>query len=530
MIPDRPWLSRALALAAAAAAAVAHPPFGLLPGLLGYALLLDRLETQGPRPLRSAFFRGWLAGTAYFAVGTWWIAEAFFVDAAAHGWMAPFAVTFMAAGLGLFWGAAAWLYRWIAPRGVARLFAFAGAFAVLEWLRGHVLTGFPWNLPGETWRAGSAMSQVAALVGAYGLTWITLVLAGAPALWREGRKGRLVLGGAVLVLAGLWGWGMARLSTPLPATTGPVVRLVQANIPQSDKYNLALFRSIVTTYVDLTRTPARRPVDIVIWPEGALPDSVDAYLAPGSWAHDQINGALAPGQVLMVGGYRVQPTAARPLYFNTFVAVRRTETGLRFLGFYDKHRLVPFGEFIPLDRFFAPLGLHQLVQVGEGFSEGPEPRPMLLEGLPAMQPLICYESLFPGFTRQGARLAGRRASVIVNVSNDAWFGATSGPLQHLNLASYRAIEEGLPMLRATPTGVSAVVDALGRTRSSDSLSHGVRGVLDAVVPSSLPPTPYTRTGDLGFALMLLFSGVTGVAGINRRLRQSRSNPIWGGKP
>ena len=530
MTPDKPWLSRVLVLAAGSAAALAHPPFGLLPGLLGYAVLLDRLETAGVRPLRSAFFRGWLAGTAYFAIGTWWIAEAFFVDAAAHGWMAPFAVTFMAAGLGLFWGAAASLYRLIAPRGVSRLFVFAGAFAVLEWLRGHVLTGFPWNLPGETWRAGSAMSQGAALVGAYGLTWITLALAAAPALWREGRKGRLALAAAVLILAGLWSWGAARLTTTLPSTSGPVVRLVQANIPQSDKYNTALFRSIVSTYVGLTRTPAVRPVDIVIWPEGALPDSVDAYLAPGSWAYDQINGSLSPGQVLMVGGYRVQPTAGQPLYFNTFVAARRTTVGLQPLGFYDKHRLVPFGEFIPLDRIFAPLGLHQLVQVGEGFTAGPEPRPMLLQGLPALQPLICYESLFPGFTREGARLAGRRASVIVNISNDAWFGATSGPLQHLNLASYRAIEEGLPMLRSTPTGVSAVVDAFGRTSGRDSLSHGVRGVLDAVIPASLPPTIYARTGDLGFALMLLFSGLTSVASINRGLRRSGANPIWGGKP
>jgi apolipoprotein N-acyltransferase len=199
------------------------------------------------------------------------------------------------------------------------------------------------------------------------------------------------------------------------------------------------------------------------------------------------------------------------------------------LGLYDKYRLVPFGEYIPLDRFFAPLGLHQLVQVGEGFSTGPRPQPMLIQGLPAMQPLICYESLFPGFTRQGAIMAGRRASVIVNVSNDAWFGATSGPLQHLNLASYRAIEEGLPMLRSTPTGVSAVIDAYGRIVSGDSLSHGVMGVIDAPIPSALPTTIYARIGDLLFALMMSLSGLVALAGVNLRLRQMRRNPIWGGK-
>ena len=530
MGPQRPWLDRILVLAAGAAAALAHPPFGFLPGLLGYAVLLDRLDATGARPLRSAFFRGWLAGTAYFAIGTWWIAEAFFVDAAAHGWMAPFAVSFMAMGLGLFWGAAASVYRLIAPKGLIRVLVFTGALAALEWLRGHVLTGFPWNLPGETWRAGSAMSQTAALVGAYGLTWITLVLASSAALFRDGWRGRVAIVLAALVLGGFWAWGAARLATPLPPTTGPLVRLVQANIPQSDKYNVALFRSIVSRYTDLTRTPARRPADIVIWPEGAIPDEIDAYLAPGSWAHDQVMAALQPGQVLMVGGYRVQSTATRSIYFNTFVAVRRTADGLQPLGFYDKHRLVPFGEYIPLDRYLAPLGLHQLVQVGEVFTEGPEPQPMLLQGLPALQPLICYESLFPGFTRQGARLAGRRPQLIVNVSNDAWFGATSGPLQHLNLAAYRAIEEGLPMLRSTPTGVSAVIDPYGRIPRGDSLTHGVRGVLDATIPPLLPPTIYARIGETGFALMLVFSGLASVVAVNYRLRQSRQNPIWGGKP
>lgn len=512
------------------AAAVAHPPFGILPGLIGYAVLLHQLDTTGPRPLRSAFFRGWLAGAAYFAVGTWWIAEAFFVDMAAHGWMAPIAVTAMAAGLALFWGAAALAYRLIAPRGLSRLLVFAGAVSLLEWLRGHVLTGFPWNLPGETWRAGSAMSQTASLAGAYGLTWITLVIAAAPAVWRDGRKGWAGVAAAALALAGLWIWGAARLTTPPPpAGPHPIVRLVQANIPQSDKYDAALFRSIVSRYVALTRAPGPRPVDIVIWPEGAIPDSIDSYLTPGSWAYDQINGALTPGQALLVGGYRIQPAAARPLYFNTFVAVRRTPAGLQPLGLYDKYRLVPFGEYIPLDRFFAPLGVHQLVQVGEGFSTGPRPQPMLIQGLPAMQPLICYESLFPGFTRQGAIMAGRRPTVIVNVSNDAWFGATSGPLQHLNLASYRAIEEGLPMLRSTPTGVSAVIDAYGRIVSGDSLSHGAMGVIDTPIPSAVPTTIYARIGDLLFALMMSLSGLVALADINLRLRQMRRNPIWGGK-
>ncbi|MBW8858223.1 MAG: apolipoprotein N-acyltransferase, partial [Caulobacter sp.] len=190
-----PWRARGLALLAGLAAALAHPPFGILPGLLGYALLLWLLDAiDSPRPLRSAFFRGWLTGLSYFGLSTWWIAEAFMVDAANQGWMAPFAVAAMAAGMALFWGLAAVLYRLVRPPGVRRMLVFAGAYAVLEWTRGHILTGFPWNLPGETWRAGSAVSQVAAVVGAYGLTWITLTVAAAPAVWRDGRRGRITVG------------------------------------------------------------------------------------------------------------------------------------------------------------------------------------------------------------------------------------------------------------------------------------------------------------------------------------------------
>ncbi len=172
------------ALLAGLAAGLAHPPFGLILGLLGYAVLLLRLETVGERPRRSAFLMGWLAGLGYFGLSTWWIAEPFLVDVAIHGWMAPFAVVLMGGGLALFWGAAGLAYRWLRPRSAWKPLVFAGCFAAAEWLRGHILTGLPWNLVGESWRAGSAPSQAAALVGSYGLTWITLAIASTrPGCW-----------------------------------------------------------------------------------------------------------------------------------------------------------------------------------------------------------------------------------------------------------------------------------------------------------------------------------------------------------
>lgn len=518
----RPDLARVprwvLALGAGLAAALAHPPFGVLPGLLGYPLLLWLIDSaDADRPLRSAFWRGWLAGAAYFGVGAWWIAEAFLVDIVHHGWMAPFAVTFMAGGIALFWGAACLAYRWIADRtpggpGLGRVLVFAGVLAVFEWLRGHVLTGFPWNLVGETWRAGSAMSQTAALVGAYGLTWITLAMACAVVLWREGRAGKVAAGFAGMLLIALSGWGALRLSAaPAEAPDALRLRIVQADIKQSAKYDPAEFQRIVDAYVGLTSRPypGGRPADIVIWPEGAIPDAINSYLAPGTWTLAAIGGALHPGQTLLVGAYRVEGTQDDYRAFNSLVAVRRTGESLEPAGVYDKHRLVPFGEFLPLDKLMSSLGVKTLVHVGDGFSSGPPPRPLQPEGLPAFQPLICYEALYPGFTRAGVKASGIRPAFIVNVSNDAWFGATSGPLQHLNLASYRAIEEGLPMIRATPTGVSTVIDARGR-QTGRSLRLGETGVIDARLPSGRYETPYRRFGDLPFLLLLLISGLAGL--------------------
>lgn len=522
------WL---IALAAGAAAALAHPPWGLLPGLLGYPLLLWLIDTADQaRPLRSAFWRGWLAGLAYFGIGTWWIAEAFLVDIAAHGWMAPFAVALMAGGVALFWGAAALVYRWIRPTGVLRVLVFAGVLAGFEWLRGHVLTGFPWNLPGETWRAGSAMSQTAALVGAYGLTWVTLATVSTAALWREGRSGRIAIGLATLTLAGMFAYGAIRTSRIEPsirASGEPVrIRIVQADIKQAAKYDPAHFKRIVDGYVGLTARPYPdgRPADIVVWPEGAIPAAINDYLAPGTWTRQAIENSLQPGQVLLVGAYRFEDQTT---VFNSLAAIRRTADGLEPAGVYDKHRLVPFGEYMPLDSLMGALGIKALVHVGDGFSSGPPPQPMRVAGLPAFQPLICYEGLFPGFTQTGARLAGAAPAFIVNLSNDAWFGSTSGPLQHFNQASYRAIESGIPLIRSTPTGVSGVIDALGQV-GAGRLQLGDTGVIDATLPTQRFETLYNRLGSLPFIAMLLVSGACSTRIRVVQVLKRRQNGVKGG--
>ncbi len=498
-----------LAIIAGLAAGFAQPPWGFLPGLLGYGLMFRLVDAaEGATRLRGAFFRGWLTGCAYFVVSVCWISAPFRVDAQNQGWMGPFAVPIVAMFMALFWGAASCLYRALAGRGVMRALWFAAALAGFEWLRGHILTGFPWDLPGETWAAGSPLSQTAAFVGAYGLTWITLAGAAALMVVTERKAGRRLALGAVAVLAGLWGLGLERLGHgPPPRSGAPIVRIVQPDVQQSSKYDPAMFADIVSRYVGLTARPASGPApNVIIWPEGAIPAAFEDYLAPGTWTRDAIAQALSPGQTLILGGYRFARDAkGKNVTFNSLAALKSRGGELSVEAVYDKYRLVPFGEYMPLDGLAGRLGLKQMVHVGDGFSPGPRPRPMGLAGLPIFQPLICYEALYPGFARAGWRLSGLRPSWIVNISNDAWFGVGSGPLQHLNMASYRAIEEGLPMVRATPTGVSAIIDAMGRAEPGKHLGIGAFGVIDGPLPGALPPTLYDRLGDSLFFLALALS-------------------------
>ena len=512
--------TRILALLAGLAAALAQPPWGFLPGLLGYGLLFRLIDRRGgPARWRSAFALGWLAGVAYFIVSIAWLAQPFQVDAEAQGWMAPFAVALVAMFLALFWGAAAGVYLAFAGRQPQRVFLFAAALALAEWLRGHVLTGFPWDLPGETWRAGSAPSQMAAVVGAYGLTWITLAVSASVFVAFEGPRGRLMGIGALVAVAGLYAFGAIRLAGAAPADPhAPWIRIVQADVRQESKYDARLFTSIVTRYVALTARPGPRLPDIVIWPEGAIPAAMEDYLAPGTWTEEAIAGAIAPNQTLILGGYRFGSEAKGvPVTFNSLAVLRKVDDELQVTGFYDKFRLVPFGEFMPIDSLATRWGIKQFVHVGDGFTPGPRPRPLALSGLPTVQPLICYESLFPGFTREGAERTGVRPAWIVNISTDAWFGTGSGPRQHLNIASYRAIEEGLPMVRATPTGISAIIDAYGRVEPGKRLGLGAYGVIDGPMPPALRPTLYDRLGDVPLFLMLIIS-LAGAAppGLGRR--------------
>ena len=508
-----------LALAAGAGAALAHPPFGFLPGLLGYALLMFLAERS--TSVRGGFWMGWLAGFAYFFISCWWVAEAFLVNPA-QAWMAPFAASLLPIGLGLFWGTATALYRRFLPDGVKRVLVFAALFCLLEWLRGHVLTGFPWNPAGASWKAGSAASQFAAVAGIYGLSFVTVAAAAAfgPLLAAGPRKARICAAamGSLAILILLIG-GAMRLSQARLDLTGTVVRIVQADVDQQSKWTPEAYRGIVDRYVNLTARPGAVTPDLIVWPEGALPASANQVFAPGSPEAVAIARAVQPGQSLIMGLGRGLPDPSAPegaRYFNSlFVLTDLGGDGLSISAVYDKYRLVPFGEYLPAAGLLGALGVRSLTHMPTDFSAGPRPAPIDIPGAPRTQPLICYESLYPGFTPGGAG----RPEWIVNISNDAWFGRSSGPLQHLNLASYRAIETGLPVVRSTPTGVSAMIDPWGRVIGDQRLEPGESGVIDARLPRPAAVTLYGRVGDLFFWLAVV-AGLAVVAPWSRLRRRA----------
>ncbi|MFT3997097.1 MAG: apolipoprotein N-acyltransferase [Asticcacaulis sp.] len=506
---------------------LAQPPFGFLPGLLAYAVLMRSLDGDlGPKPVRRAFLIGWWGGFIYFLIGCFWVAEAFMVDASNQGWMAPFAVCLLPAGIALFWGAAFALYRKLTARFWAghwsRWFFFAGVLCLFDVLRGTILTGFPWNPIGATWKAGSALSQTAALIGVYGLGLLTLLIFTSPAVVarNRGRKGYWPVAVSLALVAGLSVYGQVRLSTARIVDTPLWVRIVQPDIGQQAKWSEGALLKVMRSYVYLSRLPAndefaksvtnrdKKPYpDVVLWPEGALPDAAENLLDPQSETALLFNTLLYNRQVLLWGAYhRAIDDNNSLVWRNSMLSLTREGDETTYEVVYSKYKLVPFGEFLPFEEVLEKLGVKELAHVGDGFSPGPRTKPVKAGDLPRFLPLICYEGLFPGLSMQsyGAGNQAERPQWIVNISNDAWFGPTTGPVQHLNLSSFRAIEEGLPMVRSTPTGISGLIDPLGRIVSATEIGIHQAGVRDMWLPAPAEATFYTQWRYLHLILVALF--------------------------
>jgi apolipoprotein N-acyltransferase len=465
----RPLARATLVLALGAVAALGQAPWGLWP-LTVAALALAYGLWRRAEGWRAAGWLGWALGTGHFLLALHWITEPFMVDAARHGWMAPFALGGLAAGLALFWGAGLALAR--AAGGGAG--AFIAAFGLAEAARGWLFTGFPWAQPGHV-LIDTGLLHWASFFGAPGL--LVLVLAAAVALWHV-IKGRRAGGAVALVaLAALWPLGAARTPEAGAAPDAPVVRLVQPNAPQHEKWD----PDKVQLFYDRQRAFSAAgdvPPDLVVWPETAVP----VLLERAAPTLEAISGA-ARGVPVVLGIQRTQG----PRIYNSLAVV---EAGGAVTAVYDKHHLVPFGEYMPFGDLLAQVGIYGLASnEGQGYSAGPGARLVEIAGLGRALPLICYEGVFA----RDLLAAPARPDFLLLITNDAWFGKVSGPYQHLAQARLRSAEMGLPMIRVANTGVSAMIDATGQVRARIPL--GEAGWRDAPLPPPLRETVYARLGD-----------------------------------
>lgn len=506
--PERRLMPLAL-ICAGALAATGFQPLALWPfTLAALAFLIDRIEHAGS--IRRAGVAGWLFGLGYFTLGNNWIATAFTYQAAMPAWLGWIAVMLLAIYLAIYPALAALLAAWLARRWRAALLpAFAGSWIIAEYLRATLFTGFAWNPLAMVALGGFArpgLATIAPWTGTYALSGLVVLLAGTwLTAWQTARTGRLY---AAAVTAAL---PVALLLLPLHGAGGDgrlAYTLVQPNIGQDTINEPSLYEGQFQGIARLSLPRAPGSTRIVLWPEGGLPDylrsgypqffyDATTYAADPVMARACIGRVIGPGSLLLTGATdlivkRGEVTAARNV-----VTALGADGAIR--GSYAKAHLVPYGEYLPMRTWLAPLGLSRLVSGSLDFLPGPGPRTLDMgqHGKAGVQ--ICYEIIFSGEVADRAH----RPDYIFNPSNDGWFGAW-GPPQHLAQARMRAIEEGLPVLRATTTGISAVIDADGVVRQF--VPRLSAGRLDGMVPPAHAPTLFARLGNrlaLAWALMLL---------------------------
>jgi len=474
------WRRALLALFAGAFAVLAHPPFDFFAApFVSFPLLvwlLDGAVQRAPAPLwrrLTPFFAvGWWWGFGYFLAGLWWVGSAVLVEAEQFAWALPLAVLGLPAVMATFFGLGAVLARPFWSDGLGRILALAFGFGLAEWLRGWALTGFPWNPIGFALMPDPLLMQSVALVGVTGMNALAAFVYAAPALLGTRRGAVAGVSVAILLGAAHVGYGWHRLQAPLGEPTRTIsVRIVQPNIDLSEKWEGPAAERIFATTMGLSEAAEGQPSPaLVLWPETSVPflfnERPDALRAIGE--------VLEPGQLLLAGAVRAEADSSGgdTRYYNALVAV--SEEGV-ITDAVDKVHLVPFGEYIPFSGLFARLGVDSFVAGPMNFAAGPSHRLLRLPGGVMAAPFICYEIIFPDLVMEAA--AG--ADVVVNVTNDAWFGDTAGPYQHLRQAQIRAVETGRPVLRAANNGISAIID--GRGRIADALALNTRGAIDGVI-------------------------------------------------
>ena len=518
------WKRATVALVAGALSALAMAPFNAWPVLfLTFPVAIWLIDGAGAgrwRGVPAAAMSGFWFGLGYFVPGLYWIGFAFLVDAPTFAWLMPFAVLGLPAYLALFTALGFALARLLWTRDATRLLALAIGLTTTEWLRGHLLSGFPWNSFGYALTEPLALAQTASLIGLWGMTFLAVAIFASPAVLIDGRsRGRkpwIAPVAALALLATMTIFGAVRLSLQPTILTPVTLRIMQPNLQQDVKFNYAAKAAVMQKYLTLSdrasgpQSTGVRDAQILIWPESAFP----FFLTREADAMAQIADLLPKGTVLITGAVRAPDLPAGARVTRAYNSIYLIDHDGSVLSVYDKLHLVPFGEYLPLQDLMEKLGFVQLTKVQGGFMPGTRRRTMELPNAPRVLPLICYEAIFPG------NVAARddRPGWIVNLTNDGWFGISTGPYQHLQQARLRAVEEGLPVVRAANTGISAVIDPSGRVVAR--LDLGIEGVLDGNLPSALPPTIYARLRDIPAAVIV----VVALALVIRRRLAKRTAP------
>ena len=500
------WKRAAIALVAGALSALAMAPFNAWPVLfLTFPVMVWLIDGAGAGRWRgvpaAALAGGWF-GLGYFVPGLYWIGYAFLVDASTFAWLLPFAILGLPAYLALFTAFGFALARVVWTRDASRLLALAAALTIGEWLRGHVLTGFPWNAFGYALTEPLALAQTGSLIGLWGLTFLSVAIFASPAVLIDGtsrgRKPWLAPVAALAMLVAMGVFGGVRLMLRPTALTKVKLRIMQPNLQQDVRFNYSAKAEVMQKYLTLSdrasgpQSTGVRDVNILVWPESAFP----FFLTREADAMAQIADLLPKGTVLITGAVRAPDLPPGVKITRAYNSIYVIDHDGSVLSVYDKLHLVPFGEYLPFQGLMEKLGFEQLTKVQGGFIAGTRRRSLDIPNAPRALPLICYEAVFPGEVADG----GDRPGWIVNLTNDGWFGISTGPYQHLQQVRLRAIEEGLPVVRAANTGISAVIDPLGRIVAR--LGLGLEGVLDSSLPSAIPPTIYARTGDIPVAIVV----------------------------
>jgi apolipoprotein N-acyltransferase len=514
------WRRAAIACAAGAASTLALAPFNAWPVMfltLPVLVWLVDGSTAGKFG-GTAAIAGWWFGFGYFLAGLYWVGFAFLVDADKFGWLMPFAVVALPAGMALYTALGLAVARLLWTRGPLRILTLAAALTTTEWLRGHVVSGFPWNAFGYALTGPLVLAQASALVGLWGMTFLAIGVFASPAVLADDpveTPHRFIAPlAAVAILVALAAYGAVRLAQhPTSFVPGVRLRIMQPNLTQDERFNYSAKQQVMQRYLTLSDratgpdSSGVKDVTHLIWPESAFP----FFLAREADALAQIAALLARHTVLITGAVRaaaMAPSGAVHGYNSVYVIDRDGSIA----GIYDKVHLVPFGEYLPFEDFLESLGLISLTKMPGGFLAGDRRRLMTVPQAPPMLPLICYEIVFP----DEAVPPGERPGWLLNLTNDGWFGISTGPYQHFQQARVRAIEQGLPLVRAANTGISAVIDPVGRIIKE--LPLGTEGVVDSGLPQAIAPTLYVRAGD--YIAGALVAGVFVLAIIRRRRRTS----------